>query len=188
MGDFNTQYMAKLSSNALDHGQFDWLQWECMKKQEQSCGRRRSVDVTTLLKMKTALCRLDEGPVYLRKSVLTFHSPFPLFADSNLSLHIFGWCFGRRVAGMCLISSRNRTVSIALPCQRLRFATMQAGTSCEVAFFGSAFRQLYFGQRRKFQLKNLKVQSSDVELVFTQRGSAMHLYAVAALLKDFQNC
>ena len=36
------------------------------------------------------------------------------------------------------------------------------------------------GQRRKFPLKNLKVQSSEVEFVFT-RGSGMHLYAVAAL-------
>ena len=44
--------------------------------------------------MKTALCsQLDKGPVYLQKSVLAFHSLFPLFTDSNLSLHIIWLMF-----------------------------------------------------------------------------------------------
>ena len=48
--------------------------------------------------MKTATRGLDEGPVVdLRKSVLTFHSPFPLFTSLILSpLHCFVFHFTSR--------------------------------------------------------------------------------------------
>ena len=45
--------------------------------------------VVSICLARVVLEDLDEGHVDLRKSVFTFHSPFPLFTDSNLSLQRF---------------------------------------------------------------------------------------------------